>query len=57
MPKFISFKDTFINTKQIVSISVEPKKVSFYTTTGVKVFTDFDEIEYKELIENLQSLL
>lgn len=57
MPKFIFFKDTFINTKQIVSISVEPKKVSFYATTGVKVFTDFDEIEYKELIENLQSLL
>jgi hypothetical protein len=57
MPKFIFFKDWFINTKKIVSISVEPKKVSFYTTTGVKVFTDFDEIEYKELIENLQSLL
>ena len=57
MPKFIFFGDWFINTKQIVSIHAEPKQVSFYTTDGVKVFTDFDEIEYKELIENLQSLL
>jgi hypothetical protein len=57
-PKLIFFQDFYINMNHVVSILLKPSKVTLVFADGSSMkFVDFDESEYKDLQENLQSLM
>ena len=57
-PKLILFQDFFINMNHVVSILLKPSKVTVVFADGSSMnFVDFDESEYNQLCENLQSLM
>jgi hypothetical protein len=58
-PKFIFFKDRFINTFYIVSICVEQEGIKIITSQGMFEFksNSYDESEKKQLLEDLKSFM
>ena len=57
-PKLILFQNTYINMAHVTFVEVNPAKVIFnFQSRANYTFENFDRTEYKDLQENLKSLM